>query len=129
MAIFNGRFTPDDDDEVNEPLLLRGYLLPVSKITLTNDMEDMTLPTGGGSQNLPIYNDCYNNGVEYLIEDLLSSITDTINNVLIPELNKSMLIDLCLDNYHLNNEPENITIKNGEIKGVEKVLYIEKIGR
>lgn len=123
MAIYNGIIIIDE----NEPIK-NGFLFKCSSITTTNDMIEMTPESVNSFSSLPIYFNCWNsllnNEIQTIINNLSSLIQTTIETA-----QKQNSINMFIDSFHLQNEPENATIRTGSIRGIEKVLYVEMYGK
>lgn len=123
MAIYNGIIIIDE----NEPIK-NGFLFKCSSITTTNDMIEMTPESVNSFSSLPIYFNCWNSLLNNEIQTIINNLSSLIQTI-IETAQKQNSINMFIDSFHLQNEPENATIRTGSIRGIEKVLYVEMYGK
>lgn len=123
MAIYNGIIIIDE----NEPIK-NGFLFKCSSITTTNDMIEMTPESVNSFSSLPIYFNCWNSLLNNEIQTIINNLSSLIQTI-IETTQKQNSINMFIDSFHLQNEPENATIRTGSIRGIEKVLYVEMYGK
>ena len=123
MAIYNGIIIIDE----NEPIK-NGFLFKCSSITTTNDMIEMTPESVNSFSSLPIYFNCWNSLLNNEIQTIINNLSSIIQTI-IETAQKQNSINMFIDSFHLQNEPENATIRTVSIRGIEKVLYVEMYGK